>query len=76
MQHGPRGSTRGEVRSVRSVPQLGLIGRNDAAGVGTAWGDSGADREGRAPKKSVAGLDCNAAAKTPEFFEDAARLRG
>ena len=76
MQHGPRGSTRGEVRSVRSAPQLGLIGRNDAAGVGTERGDSGADREGRAPKKSVVGLDCNAAAKTTEFFEGAARSKG
>jgi hypothetical protein len=76
MQRGPRGRTRGEVRSVRSALQLGLIGRNDAFGVGTAWGDSGADRAGRAPKKNVVGLDCNAAAKTTEFFEDAARLGG
>ena len=76
MQRGPRGGIRGEVRSGRSAPQLGLLGRNDAAGVGTARGDSGADREGRVPKKSVVGLDCNAAAKTTEFFEDAARLRG
>jgi NAD(P)-dependent dehydrogenase (short-subunit alcohol dehydrogenase family) len=76
MQRGPRGCTRGEVRSGRSVPQLGSIGRNDAAGVGTARGDSGVGREGRAPRKSVVGLDCNAPAKTTEFFEDAARSRG
>jgi hypothetical protein len=39
MQRGPRGRTRGEARSLRSAPQLGSIGRNDAAGVGTARGD-------------------------------------
>jgi hypothetical protein len=76
MQRGSRSGTRGEVRSGRSVPQLGSIGRNDAAGVGTARGDSGADREGRVPRTSVAGLDCNAAANTKKFFEDAARSRG
>jgi hypothetical protein len=75
MQRGSRSGTRGEVRSGRSVPQLGSIGRNDAAGVGTAPGDSGADPEGRAPRKSVVGLDCNARTTTAEFFEDGPRSR-
>jgi hypothetical protein len=76
MQRGPRGSTRDEVRSGRSVPQLGLIGRSDAFGVANVEGNSGAGREGRAPTKSVVGLDCNAGATTAEFFEDATRSRG
>jgi hypothetical protein len=42
----------------------------------TAPGDSEANREGRAPKKSVVGLDCNALAKTTKLFEDAPRSRG
>ena len=33
MQHRPVGGTRDGVRSVRSEPQFGLAGRNDAAGV-------------------------------------------
>jgi hypothetical protein len=76
MQRGPRGCTRGEVRSGRSVPQLGLIGGNDAGGVANAVENSGAHREGRAPKKSVVGLDCNAGAMTAQFFEDGPRSRG
>jgi hypothetical protein len=76
MQRGPRDCTRGEVRSGRSAPQLGLLGRSDASGVANARGNSGADRVGRAPKKSVVGLDCNARATTAEFFEDAPRSRG
>ncbi len=38
-QHGPRGCTRGEVRSIRNAPPLDLLGRNDASGVGAARGD-------------------------------------
>ena len=43
MQRGPRGCTRGEVRSIQDAPQLGLIGRNDASDVAHARGDLGAD---------------------------------
>ena len=76
MQREPGGCTRDEVRSGRGAPQLGLIGRNDVSGVANARGNLGADREGRAPKKSAVGLDCSAAAKTVELFEDAPRSRG
>jgi len=38
MQRGPRGCTRGEVRSIQDAPQLGLIGRNDASDVAHARG--------------------------------------
>ena len=37
---------------------------------------AGSDREVRAPRKSVVGRDCNAVAKTAEFFEDALRIPG
>jgi hypothetical protein len=57
------------------VPPLDLLGRNDASCVGAARADSRPEREGRAPKKSVVGRDCNALAKTEEFFEDSARIR-
>ena len=76
MQRGPGGCTRGEVRSRRRAPRLGLVGRNDASGVANARGNLAADRAGRAPKKSVVGLDCNAVATTAEFFEDVPRSRG
>jgi len=46
MQRGPRGCTRGEVRSIQDAPQLGLIGRNDASDVAHARGDLGADEAG------------------------------
>src|ERR1700685_3349102 len=62
MQREPGGCTRDEVRSGRGAPQLGLIGRNDVSGVANARGNLGADREGRAPKKSAVGLDCSAVA--------------
>jgi hypothetical protein len=39
MQRGPRGCTRGEVRSGRSVLQLGLIARSDASDVANARGN-------------------------------------
>ena len=51
MQRGPGGCTRGEVRSGRGAPQLGLIGRNDASGVATA-------RASQAPAACV--LSCGA----------------
>ena len=38
-QHGPRGCTRGEVRSIQGARPLDLIGRNDASGVEAAPGD-------------------------------------
>jgi hypothetical protein len=75
MQRGSRGCTRGEVRSERCAPRLGLVGRSDASDVANARGNLAVDRADQAPKKSVVGLDCNAAAKTTEFFEDAARSR-
>jgi hypothetical protein len=75
MQHGLGGCTHGEVRSGRGASQR-LTGQNDASGVAHARGNLGADREGRAPKKSVVGLDCNAAAKTAKLFEDAPRSAG
>ncbi len=37
-------------------------------------GEITSDREGRAPMKSVVGRDCNALAKHPEFFADAAQI--
>jgi hypothetical protein len=75
MQHGLGGCTHGGVRSGRGASQR-LTGQNDASGVAHARGNLGADREGRAPKKSVVGLDCNAAAKTAKLFEDAPRSAG
>ncbi len=39
-RHGPRGCTRGEVRSLRGRSPLDLLGRNDAFGVEAARGDS------------------------------------
>ena len=38
-RHGPRGCTRGEVRSLRGTSALDLLGRNDASGVEAARGD-------------------------------------
>src|SRR5271166_6245351 len=75
-QHRPRGCTGGEVRSIRGTSPLDLIGRNNASGVGAAWGDSKPDREDRAPRKSAVGRDCNAVAKTAKLFEDALRIPG
>jgi hypothetical protein len=57
MQREPKGCTRGEARSGRGAPQLGLIGRNDVSGVANARGNLAADRAGPAPKKSVVGRD-------------------
>jgi hypothetical protein len=37
IQRGPGRCTHGEVRLVRSASQLGLVGRNEASGVGTAF---------------------------------------
>jgi len=51
MQRGPRGRTRGEARSRRSAPQLGLIGRSDASGVASARENSGVDQEGWAQRR-------------------------
>ena len=76
MQREPGGCTRGEVRSGRGAPPRGLIGLNDAFGGAHARGNLGADRAGRAPKKSVVGSDCNAAAKTAKLSEDAPRSKG
>ena len=42
-------------------------------GVANARRNLGEDLAGRVPKKNVAGRDCNAAAKTARFFEDAPR---
>jgi hypothetical protein len=56
MQHGLGDCTHGGVRSGRGASQR-LTGQNDASGVAHARGNLGADREGRAPKKSVVGLD-------------------
>jgi len=74
MQRGPRGCTRGEVRSIQDAPQLGLIGRNDASDVAHARGDLGADGAGRGPKKSEVGLDYNALARSAGFFDHRPRL--
>jgi len=75
MPPGPNGCTRGGVRSGWGERQRGLIDRNDAADVASPGGNLAADRAGQVPKKNVVGRDCNALAKHPEFFAEAARIR-
>jgi hypothetical protein len=50
---GPGGCTRGEVRSRRSAPRFGLVGRNDADDGAEARGNLMADREAPWPQRSV-----------------------
>ena len=76
MQHGPRGRTRGEVRSGRSAPQFGLAGRNDAYGVAGALGKSEVDPECLAPRRSVVCPCCNAATTIVGFSEGAPQSTG
>ena len=76
MQREARGRIRDEVHSGRSEPQFGLAGRNNADGVAYARGNLAVDREGLAPRRSVAGRGCNAVTTNEEFFEDAARSKG
>ena len=64
MPRGPRGGTRGEVRSRRGEPRRGWAGRSDAAGVAPARGNACAEQESRVLTMCVAGRDCNAVATT------------
>jgi hypothetical protein len=73
MPRGPRGCTRGEVRSVPSALPRGWAGRSDAADVAPAPGNAGAAREGRILTKYAVGRDCNAAATTTGFVADGPR---
>ena len=66
MPRGPRGYTRGEVRSRLGEPPRGWAGRSDAAGVAPARVNAAAEPESRGLRKSVVGRDCNAVATSTE----------